>query len=199
MLKLLHIRCLTTDHSAAGCRRGLSLYAARRNNALERDGVSRLSAYHHYGMVSPFKVAREAALDKSGGWSLWHRRAWILAPCSAALPKEPHLFPSPRTPLTCPPVAHFVLPAGATKYLDEFLTWREVSYLYCLHHLPRLHSLDALPRWACAATAWHCKCVVEIFCKILSAELAGASWNSASVPLCEPPQVGTADTGTARC
>jgi hypothetical protein len=48
------------------CRQGLALYAARRNDALQRDGVSRLSAYHHYGMVSPFKLAREAALDKSG-------------------------------------------------------------------------------------------------------------------------------------
>lgn len=32
-----------------------------------RDGVSRLSAYHHYGMVSPFKVARDALLARSNG------------------------------------------------------------------------------------------------------------------------------------
>jgi hypothetical protein len=44
---------------------GLHLYAARRNDALQREGVSRLSAYHHYGMVSPFQVAREAKF--SGG------------------------------------------------------------------------------------------------------------------------------------
>ena len=55
------------------------MYAARRNDAMQRDGVSRLSAYHHWGMVSPFKVAREAALDKSagaakflGGWGAMH-------------------------------------------------------------------------------------------------------------------------------
>lgn len=37
---------------------------------MQRDGVSRLSAYHHWGMVSPFKIAREAALDKSGAQHL---------------------------------------------------------------------------------------------------------------------------------
>ena len=31
------------------CRKGLPLYAARRNDAMQRDGVSRLSAYHHFG------------------------------------------------------------------------------------------------------------------------------------------------------
>lgn len=30
-------------------RKGLPLYAARRNDAMQRDGVSRLSAYHHFG------------------------------------------------------------------------------------------------------------------------------------------------------
>ncbi len=32
-----------------------------------RDGVSRLSAFHHYGMISPFKVARDALLTNSNG------------------------------------------------------------------------------------------------------------------------------------
>ena len=39
---------------------GLRGYASKRNNALI-DGVSRMSAYLHYGMVSPFRIAREAA------------------------------------------------------------------------------------------------------------------------------------------
>jgi photolyase PhrII len=42
---------------------GIGRYAARRNNALV-DGVSRMSAYLHYGMVSPMRVAREAAAIK---------------------------------------------------------------------------------------------------------------------------------------
>ncbi len=43
---------------------GLRRYADHRNDAL-RDGVSRMSAYLHYGMVSPFRLAREAA--ETGG------------------------------------------------------------------------------------------------------------------------------------
>ncbi|KAK9806535.1 hypothetical protein WJX73_008373 [Symbiochloris irregularis] len=46
---------------------GLSRYASRRNNAMIRDGVSRLSAYHHYGMVSPFKIARDLHNSPSSG------------------------------------------------------------------------------------------------------------------------------------
>ena len=45
---------------------GLGKYARVRNNAL-CDGVSRMSAYLHYGMVSPFRIARETAeLDHEG-------------------------------------------------------------------------------------------------------------------------------------
>ena len=45
---------------------GLSKYARVRNNALH-NGVSRMSAYLHYGMVSPFRIARETAeLDHEG-------------------------------------------------------------------------------------------------------------------------------------
>ncbi len=45
---------------------GLGRYAARRNNALV-DGVSRMSAYLHYGMVSPIRIAREADAVRSEG------------------------------------------------------------------------------------------------------------------------------------
>ncbi|MEM7811098.1 MAG: FAD-dependent oxidoreductase [Planctomycetota bacterium] len=38
----------------------LKRYARVRNNAADLHGVSRLSAYLHYGMVSPLRVAREA-------------------------------------------------------------------------------------------------------------------------------------------
>ncbi len=41
-------------------RKGLELYERRRNQ-IEVDGVSRMSAYLHYGMVSPFRLAREAS------------------------------------------------------------------------------------------------------------------------------------------
>ena len=45
---------------------GLRKYSRTRNNAL-LDGVSRMSPYLHYGMVSPFRLAREASqYDHSG-------------------------------------------------------------------------------------------------------------------------------------
>ncbi len=45
---------------------GLAHYARRRNDAL-LDGVSRMSPYLHYGMVSPFRIAREAAAEDNEG------------------------------------------------------------------------------------------------------------------------------------
>ncbi len=45
---------------------GLRSYARLRNDAL-LDGVSRLSPYLHYGMVSPMRIAREAALLNHAG------------------------------------------------------------------------------------------------------------------------------------
>ncbi|MEM9629388.1 MAG: FAD-dependent oxidoreductase [Pseudomonadota bacterium] len=41
--------------------RRLKRYARDRNDALRPDAVSRMSAYLHYGQVSPFRLAREAA------------------------------------------------------------------------------------------------------------------------------------------
>ena len=45
---------------------GLARYAKQRNNPLV-DGVSRMSAYLHHGMVSPMRLAREAARINNGG------------------------------------------------------------------------------------------------------------------------------------
>ncbi|KXZ50650.1 PHR2 protein [Gonium pectorale] len=46
---------------------GLARYAAERNDAMRRCGSSRMSAYLHWGMVSPFRIAREAAASGGGG------------------------------------------------------------------------------------------------------------------------------------
>ena len=46
--------------------RGLRAYERKRNDAL-LDGVSRMSAYLHYGMVSPMRIAREADQQRSEG------------------------------------------------------------------------------------------------------------------------------------
>lgn len=81
---------------------GLSRYAEARNDAADLDGVSRLSPYLHFGMVSAARVAREARA--AGG-------------------------------------------AGASKYLDELLTWRELAWSFCFHR-PDHAAVSALPAWA---------------------------------------------------
>ena len=94
--------------SAAGYRRWntfkdkqLGRYAKQRNNAL-LDGVSRMSPYLHYGMVSPFRIAREAAeIDN----------------------------------------------AGAEKYLDELLIWRELAYTFCFYRDDH-DQWSGIPDWA---------------------------------------------------
>jgi photolyase PhrII len=80
----------------------LARYERDRNDAADSGpggATSRLSAYLHYGMVSPLRIAREAHA------------------------------------------------AGATKFLDELLVWRELAYLWCRHE-PRPERLAALPGWA---------------------------------------------------
>lgn len=80
---------------------GLSRYAKARNNILV-NGVSRMSPYLHYGMVSPMRLAREASAAKN---------------------------------------------AGAEKFLDELLIWRELAYVFCFYR--RDHERwSALPEWA---------------------------------------------------
>lgn len=63
----------TPGGSAAGYARwdefkqkGLALYAKLRNNPLT-NGTSRLSPYLHYGMISPPRIAREAAASRTPG------------------------------------------------------------------------------------------------------------------------------------
>ncbi|MEO0652310.1 MAG: FAD-dependent oxidoreductase, partial [Planctomycetota bacterium] len=46
---------------------GLNQYHRRRNDAVDREGVSRLSPWLHHGMVSPLRIAREAAALGGGG------------------------------------------------------------------------------------------------------------------------------------
>jgi len=46
-------------------------YDATRNDPTRGDGVARMSAYLHYGMVSPLRLAREAALRTSEGAKRW--------------------------------------------------------------------------------------------------------------------------------
>lgn len=79
----------TPGGTAAGLERwqtfrdqGLRQYAAKRNQPLV-NGVSRMSAYLHYGMVSPFRIARECAGLRHDGAEkfldellIWRELAW---------------------------------------------------------------------------------------------------------------------------
>lgn len=58
------------------------------------------------------------------------------------------------SPLEVAREAHAHGGASATRWLDELLTWRELSYHWCLHH-PDHDTLDALPAWAQATLAEH--------------------------------------------
>ncbi len=92
----------------------LTRYAALRNDPVG-DGVSRMSAYLHYGMVSPLRLAREA---------------------SAVADTDSDAS------------------AGAEKYLDELLVWRELAYAFCYHH-GAPDTFDAVPAWARETLARH--------------------------------------------
>ena len=76
----------------------LGSYESKRSDPLA-ENTSRLSAYLHFGHVSPFLIAREAST------------------------------------------------AGAKKFLDELLVWRELAWHVCLHH-PDHETVAALPAWA---------------------------------------------------
>jgi len=83
-------------------RNGLRAYSSLRNQSTKPHAVSRMSAYLHYGCISPFKLAREAFL------------------------------------------------VNASKYIDELIIWRELSYSFCCYQYPNLQ-WGALPKWAVAA------------------------------------------------
>ncbi len=82
---------------------GLADYGERRDNPLHPAGASRMSAYLHYGQVSPLRLARE-------------------------------LLSTPAND-------------SREKFLDEFLTWRELAHVYCTYE-PGHETLAAVPEWA---------------------------------------------------
>lgn len=103
----------TPGGSRAGYRRwsafrdsSIADYATRCEHADDPGGTSRISPYLHYGMISPFRIAREARdLEQIHG-------------------------------------------ADASKFLNELLIWREMSFHFCFHRFDDLDSFDALPNWS---------------------------------------------------
>lgn len=117
----------------------LARYANHRNNPL-LDGASRLSAYLHYGMVSPFRIARESAA-----------------------------------------INH----AGAEKFLDELLIWRELAYAFCFHRDDH-NQWSAIPDWARETLDRHANdCRPEIYSdeQLARAQTNDEFWNAAQKSL----------------
>ncbi len=113
----------------------LAKYARDRNDAL-LDGASRMSAYLHYGMVSPLRIAREAA----------------------AIPG-----------------------AGADKYLDELLIWRELAYAFCRYQ-PNHETMTAIPQWAVETLTQHERDerpILHDWETLSRGQTADALWNAA--------------------
>ena len=110
-------------------------------------------------MVSPFKIAREAALDKTAGGTKFLgeklfekllRRFLQQAAVSAASSDlcALHAFRSAdvsRLALASTALASLCLdlPCGCA---DELLIWREIGFNLCLHRHHQLHSLAGLPQ-----------------------------------------------------
>lgn len=100
----------------------LSRYAAKRNDATI-DGVSRMSAYLHYGMVSPLRLAREcAALAGEGPEKfldellVWRELAYAFC----------YWHPSPTTIEAVPAWARDTLAAHSRDHRDV-LSWETLA------------------------------------------------------------------------
>lgn len=112
--------------------RGLEAYAKVRNDPL-LEGTSRLSAYLHYGMVSPFRIAREASESGSEGADkfldellIWRELAYAFC-----FYRQEHESIS-------------VLPAWARDTLEE----------HALDPRPTLHSWETLARGRTGNRLW---------------------------------------------
>jgi photolyase PhrII len=103
-------------------RGGLDRYAANRNDPL-RDGVSGMSPYLHYGMVSPLRLARECMARPGDGAAkyldellVWRELAWSFC----------HWHPDPASLAALPGWARDTLAAHAGD-ARERLSWERLA------------------------------------------------------------------------
>ncbi|MFM7056670.1 MAG: FAD-dependent oxidoreductase [Planctomycetota bacterium] len=120
----------TPGGTAAGMERwhafrgqGLRQYAAKRNSPLI-PGVSRMSAYLHYGMVSPFRIARECAGLRHDGAQkfldellIWRELAW----CFCRFRREHETWDA------LPAWARQTLTAHAADKRPEIYSWERLA------------------------------------------------------------------------
>lgn len=103
--------------------KGLPTYDRLRNDALA-DGVSRMSAYLHYGMVSPFRLAREAAEQDGTGAEkfldellIWRELAYCYC----------HAHPDHGSWGTLPTWARESLESHAKDARPKALSWEQLA------------------------------------------------------------------------
>jgi len=106
-------------------RRGLKQYHKTRNNPLQhhQQGVSRISPYLNLGILSPFKVSRDACQTLSSSSSSSSTSSSSTSSSSTSIANN--------------------------KFLEEFAVFRGQAYSFCYHNKQHRHSAkDALPTWA---------------------------------------------------
>jgi len=103
---------------------GLGQYAEARSSPLRPAGASRMSAYLHYGMVSPLRVAREAAAHRTDGAAkfLDELHVWREVPWSFCAYRPDHESLS-----ALPAWAQATLAAHAGDTRPACLTWEQLS------------------------------------------------------------------------
>ena len=132
---------------------GLKEYARRRNNALQTEVGARRSRRDDEPVSSArFQIGsrrrrscsdRERATDASRLYS------------SGVSRMSAYLNLGMVSPLR---MTRDVLARGAgscQKFLDEFHTWREISYAHCFHHPDTHRTVEGLPQWAQATLNAH--------------------------------------------
>jgi deoxyribodipyrimidine photo-lyase len=126
---------------------GLRDYSERRRHPSDDGGSSRLSAYLHYGMISPLEVV------------------------SAVQRHAP--------------------PGQGEAFLNEMLTWRELSLNFCLRN-PHHGSLTALPDWVHRSMRAHASDEREVLYTLDELERATTHdeiWNAGQRELVETGQM----------
>ncbi|MFZ9888566.1 MAG: FAD-dependent oxidoreductase [Myxococcota bacterium] len=104
----------------------LDSYDRRRNDPLDAQGVSRMSAYLHFGHVSPFRLAREAAARGGTGAAkfldelcVWRELAWSF--CD-------HITEEDTSPLALlPRWAAETLERHAGDRREQLLSWERLA------------------------------------------------------------------------
>lgn len=93
---------------------------------------SRLSAYLHFGHLSPHRVLAELAARE--GWTPAERPRAVTGKAEGA----------------------WGMSRGAEALLDQLVTWRELGYVFCAHE-PAHARYEALPAWAQKTLAKHAR------------------------------------------